>query len=304
MRVLPQPAATFRVRICMSDLRVDPQDRHDQPPPRGANGGAGTLVAAVAAVVAALGAAYWFYGRDVQIVEPVVETPTPVVPETIEDEGPAFPVPSELPERVAPDDLMPLPALDDSDRYFELSLADILGSGIGELLVDSALIEKFVATIDNLPRSTVAERIRPVGRLQRPFTADGQDGSGEFMLNPANYDRYDLLVTMLARADQAALVDTYQRFYPLFQEAYEKLGYPDAYFNDRVIEVIDHLLETPEVDQPVMLVQPNVLYEYANPALESLSAGQKLMIRIGPEHAVRVKQFLEEMRDRLMFAPQ
>ena len=286
----------------MSELRVDPQERHDQSPPGGANGGAGTLIVVVAAVVAALGAVYWFYGREIPVAEPVAEAPAPAETAASEDEGPAFPVPSGLPERDAPDDLMPLPALDDSDRYFELSLADILGSGIGELLVDSALIEKFVATIDNLPRSTVAERIRPVGRLERPFTADGQDGSGEFMLNPANYDRYDLLVNMLARADQAALVDTYQRFYPLFQEAYEKLGYPDAYFNDRVIEVIDHLLQTPEVDQPVMLVQPNVLYEYANPALESLSAGQKLMIRIGPDHAVRVKQFLEEMRDRLLFA--
>ena len=286
----------------MSELRVEPQDRHDQPPPGGANGGAGTLIVVVAAVVAALGAIYWFYGREIPVAEPVAQAPAPAETTESEDEGPAFPVPSGLPERDAPDDLMPLPALDDSDRYFELSLADILGSGIGELLVDSALIEKFVATIDNLPRSTVAERIRPVGRLERPFTADGQDGSGEFMRNPANYDRYDLLVNMLARADQAALVDTYQRFYPLFQEAYEKLGYPDAYFNDRVIEVIDHLLQTPEVDQPVMLVQPNVLYEYANPALESSSAGQKLMIRIGPDHAVRVKQFLEEMRDRLLFA--
>lgn len=304
MRVLSQPAARFRVENCMSDLRVDPQDRHDQPPHGRVNGGSGTLVVVVAAVVAALGAVYWFYGREVPVAEPAADAPGPVAPAAVEDEGPAFPLPSGLPERVTPDNLMPLPALDDSDRYFELSLADILGSGIGELLVDSALIEKFVATIDNLPRDTVAERIRPVGRLERPFAADGQDGSGEFMLNPANYDRYDLLVNMLARADQAALVDTYQRFYPLFQEAYEKLGYPDAYFNDRVIEVIDHLLQTPEVDQPVMLVQPNVLYEYANPALESLSAGQKLMIRIGPDHAVRVKQFLEEMRDRLTFAPE
>ncbi len=288
----------------MSELRVDAQDRREQAPPGGTNGNAGTLALIVAAVVVVLAVVYWIYGREAQLAEPVAEPTTPATPAPERDAGPAFPVPARLPERAAPEALTPLPALDDSDRYFQLALADILGSGIGELLVDSALIEKFVATIDNLPRATVAERIRPVGRLQKPFTADGQDGSGEYILNPANYDRYDLLVTMLARADQAALVDTYQRFYPLFQEAYEKLGYPGAYFNDRVIEVIDHLLATPEVDQPVMLVQPNVLYEYANPDLESLSAGQKLMIRIGPDHGVRVKQFFEEIRDRLVFAPQ
>lgn len=288
----------------MSELRVDAQDRRDPAPASSAGNGSGAIVAIAAIVLIAAAAAYWFLGRELPSPAPVVDVPTPSEPSDVRDEGPAFPVPELLPQRAAAGDLMPLPALDDSDRYFELSLADILGSGVIELLVDDALIEKFVATIDNLPRNTVAERIRPVGRLQQPFAADGQDGSGEFMLNPANYGRYDLLVAMLSRADQVALVDVYRRFYPLFQEAYEKLGYPDAYFNDRVIEVIGHLLDTPEVDQPVMLVQPNVLFEYADPALESLSAGQKLLIRIGPDHAVQVKQFLEEMRERLEFQTQ
>ena len=288
----------------MSELRVDANDRPAQVPANGVGSASGVFVVVAALVLIAIAVAYWYFGRALPPPAPAVDVPTAADSSVVDDETPAFPVPELLPERAAAGDLMPLPALDDSDRYFELSLADILGSGVVELLVDDALIEKFVATIDNLPRTTVAERIRPVGRLQRPFAADGQDGSGEFMLNPANYDRYDLLVAMLSRADQAALVDTYRRFYPLFQEAYEALGYPDAYFNDRVIEVIGHLLDTPEVDQPVMLVQPNVLFEYADPALESLSAGQKLMIRVGPDHAVRVKQFLEEMRERLEFQTQ
>ena len=289
----------------MSELRVDANDRPAQVPANGVGSASGVFVVVAALVLIAIAVAYWFFGRELASPAPEVDVPTAVDSSVVvDDETPAFPVPELLPERAATGDLMPLPALDDSDRYFELSLADILGSGVVEILVDDALIEKFVATIDNLPRATVAERIRPVGRLQRPFAADGQDGSGEFMLNPANYDRYDLLVAMLSRADQGALVDTYRRFYPLFQEAYEELGYPDRYFNDRVIEVIGHLLDTPEVDQPVLLVQPNVLFEYADPALESLSAGQKLMIRVGPEHAVRVKQFLEEMRDRLVFETQ
>jgi len=69
------------------------------------------------------------------------------------------------------------------------------------------------------------------------------------------------------------------------------------------VEVIDHLLETPNVDEPVSLHRPHVLYEYADPALESLSAGQKLMIRIGPVHRATVRQFLEDMRERITAAP-
>jgi len=191
---------------------------------------------------------------------------------------------------------MELPALDQSDEYFKLDIVALFGNGMTELLADTAIIEKIVATVDNLPRNHVAERIRPIRGVIGPYLTDGQDGSGLYTINTANYQRYDFLVKLLANADLETLVEIYRRFYPLFQEAYKDLGYPQGYFNDRVIEVIDHLLETPGVQEPVELVRPHVLFEYADPDLESLSSGQKLLLRIGNDHAVRVKQFLEEVR--------
>ena len=47
--------------------------------------------------------------------------------------------------------------------------------------------------------------------------------------------------------DTGRLAALYVRFYPLFQQAYRDLGYPNGYFNDRLVEVIDHLLVTPEI---------------------------------------------------------
>jgi hypothetical protein len=170
---------------------------------------------------------------------------------------------------------------------------------VSELLVDTAVIEKIVATVDNLPRDHVAEKIRPIGGIVGPYLADGQDDSGQYTINSDNYERYDFLVNLVAGADLDALVEIYQRYYPLFQEAYTGLGYPDGYFNDRLIAVIDHLLETPEIREPVELVRPHVLYEYADPDIEALSSGQKMLLRMGGDHAVRVKQFLEELRELL-----
>ena len=92
------------------------------------------------------------------------------------------------------------------------------------------------------------------------------------------------------------LVDTYRRFYPLLEEAYRALGYPDAHFNDRVVEVIDLLLATPRPDQPIELVRESVLYQFRDPELEALTAGQKMMIRMGPENADRVAGVLEAVR--------
>ena len=70
-------------------------------------------------------------------------------------------------------------------------------------------------------------------------------------------------------------------------------------FNDRVVYVIDHLLETPVPAEPVQLVRPYVLYEYADPELEALSSGQKFLLRMGAENATRTKDALAELRARI-----
>ena len=78
------------------------------------------------------------------------------------------------------------------------------------------------------------------------------------------------------------------------------LGYPSGYFNDRLVAVIDHLLDTPEVKGPIKLVVPHVLYEFADPALQERSAGQRAMLRIGPENAARLKAKMREVRAALV----
>jgi len=49
----------------------------------------------------------------------------------------------------------------------------------------------------------------------------------------------------------------------------------------------------------VELSQPKVLYEYADPSLEARSAGQKILIRMGPVNESRVKTKLREIRRAL-----
>jgi hypothetical protein len=50
----------------------------------------------------------------------------------------------------------------------------------------------------------------------------------------------------------------------------------------------------------VRLVQPRVLYEYADPNLENLSAGQKTLIRMGRANALKIKAKLREIRAALV----
>ena len=92
------------------------------------------------------------------------------------------------------------------------------------------------------------------------------------------------------------LAAVYVRFYPLFQQAYQSLGYPNGYFNDRLVVTIDNLLAAPDITTDIALVRPNVMYQFADPKLEDLSAGQKLMLRMGPNNAAVIKAKLRELR--------
>src|SRR5690606_16230750 len=109
-------------------------------------------------------------------------------------------------------------------------------------------------------------------------------------------DRYDAYVSALEAMDAALLAQAYRRYYPLFQQAYVELGYPDRYFNDRVVQIIDHLLATPSVAPPLALEQPKSLYQFADPGPEARSWGRKILIRIGQAHAETVKAKLRELR--------
>ena len=57
-----------------------------------------------------------------------------------------------------------------------------------------------------------------------------------------------------------------------------------------------------EVKGPVQPVRPWVRYEYADPQLESLSSGQKIMVRVGLENERRLKASLRGFREQIATA--
>jgi hypothetical protein len=189
----------------------------------------------------------------------------------------------------------PLPPLDESDpRVGEELLALVGPDATSGLFAANELARRFVAAVDNLPRRQLPLAQRPVQAAPGTFIVGGEDGAP--MLDTANYARYAPFVRLAGTLDAAAAVAAYQRLYPLFQQSYEQLGYPDRYFNDRLIAAIDDLLAAPEIEGVVELTRPNVLYEFADPTLESRSAGQKIMIRMGPANARLLKAKLRELR--------
>ena len=209
---------------------------------------------------------------------------------------PRYPIPDIEKNNVEKSNLISLPPIAESDEYLRIELSDLIADELFSLVTKSNLVEKIVATIDNLPRAYLAERMRPINIESEKFIVEAQGTLDGFILSERNYERYNSLTGTLEVIDKNVLAEIYLRFYPLFQEAYQDLGYPDVYFHDRLIDVIDHLLDTPEVNDPIILHTPNNLYEYVHPEIESLSSGQKLLIRMGKRNTNRIKQFLIEFR--------
>jgi DUF3014 family protein len=256
-------------------------------------------IIAIVVVIAAIVLAW----RRLHAPEPPVVTPSPppqaaapVAPATPESTTPQYPIAAA--EATQPPAEQALPAVADSDSLMQDALASLFtGVPLDRVFHLQEIVPRFVATIDNLPRQTVAQSkmsVMPVEGSLQTTQADGK-----ILLRADNAERYATYMRLLEQADTPKLVQTYVRYYPLFQKAYQDLGYPNGYFNDRLVQVIDHLLATPDVPAPVALAQPKVLYEFADPALEQLSAGQKIMIRMGPVDESRVKAKLREIRRAL-----
>ncbi len=245
------------------------------------------VVAILAAVIAA---SYYFWPRPGPLPPPPAPAGQPEPPKSAEPKFPLGPV------EPAP---QPLPPLRESDASMVHGLEGLIGSqAMQRFFLPEELIRRIVATVDNLPRETYAARLNPVRPVGGLFLTTGHDAG--LAISPKNAARYAPYVKLAEAIDAKKAVDLYIRFYPLFQEAYVELGYPNAYFNDRLVEVIDHLLAAPEIEGPVKLTVPHVLHEYADPELESRSAGQKLMMRIGKENAARVRARLRELRREIV----
>lgn len=270
-------------------------------------------------VVVILAIAGWLYNRFGLSSAPVQQTtavapaaaasthlaqPAPVANPT----APRYPVPTAgapaaaatAPQATAKEEPSFVEAL---KRVLGVSSASANGVALSSLPsvllpIPEGLVTRIVATVDALGRNgPIPVRIRPV---PAPTSLPNVNRQGaELTWSDTNAVRYQPFVDTLDHTDIHALVRVYFHYYQLFQQAYEKLGFPNGYFNDRLVQVVDLMIATPPTPTPIELTQPHVLYQFADPALEALPAGQKLMMRIGPQNEALARAKLRELRSAL-----
>ena len=256
-----------------------------------------TGVALVVIMLCVAIAAYFFFRRAEEIMQPL---PPPVTEAEVLALAPTQPITEMAPATPAiayPLDTPPaddLPPLDQSDAQFLTAISPVFGAQGLAALAPEDLIRRIVVTVDNLPRAKLPAKLLPFKPVPEAFVTTGE-GESRFIgaLNAARYTAY---VQVARTVNPEKLVSVYAQFYPLFQGAYEELGYPKSYFNDRLVEAIDDLLATPEVEEPIRVVQPKVFFQFADAELAERSAGQKILLRMGKENAATIKARLREIR--------
>jgi Protein of unknown function (DUF3014) len=274
----------------------------------------GAVAAAAVLIALAIGGGwYWWQQQQPKLPPlptattepaPVAAAPAPAASE------PAIQHPIEAPATAA---AQAPRTLDQSEGVIAQALGALLGGNPGASMVRrDDFVRRAVVTIDNLGRTHAAPRLWPVNPAAGKFSVQ-REGDKEAVA-PANSVRYSAFVAFAESLDTARAAALYKQNYPLFQAAYKELGYPRAYFNDRVVAVIDQLLATPEPAGPLMVrltdvkgevasTQPWTRYEFADPQLEALPAGSKMLLRMGNDNARKLKAKLKEFRAAIASSP-
>lgn len=257
-----------------------------------------SIVALLAVAIGGLGF-WWWHGRGVspEIAAVPVATAPAASAVTAAASAPAILHPIEAVTAEQPADAKTM-------------LADLFGQAVVDsLFVLDDFAHRVVATVDNLGRATASPRLWPVRPTHGHF-AVAEATNGATVVGVDNALRYAPLLVALESVDMARAAQTYKRLYPQLQKEYENLGYPHGYFNDRLVEVIDSLLATPVPAAPLEVQLPNtegasaparpwLLYEFVDPELAALPAGQKLLLRMGPVNERRLKARLAEFRKQI-----
>ncbi len=188
------------------------------------------------------------------------------------------------------------PSLIDSDPRAVTVLEALIGApAVQRWLRPEWIISRLVVMVHSLDGPAPPVEARPLALLRGvPQALDSGDGT--LYWTAASASRHAELIALLGSVAPDLAYAAYRDGYPLFQQAWEELGEPEPWFNDRLIDIIDHLLAGPLVELPIEVVAWEGRFKFADATLEAQSWGRKLMLRQGPEQSLLVRDWLRAFR--------
>ena len=267
----------------------------------------------VIVAVGAIGTIGYFLVKD-EVTRPpkLHDLPSPVALQQAAPEVAAVQDKPVYDEPIAAPVPQPLPDLDQSDASVVAALKGLNLNGLVEMVIPQDILRKFVRAVNVIEEGKVVTDYRPIASPQGAFAADSfnvkvsggelgeQQDVEQFRVSPKNYLRYTLFVQVMSALDSDASIALYKHFYPLLNKAHQELGLSKNNFHSVLIRAIDKVLSAPDANGDLLLIHPKVYYEFADPVLEKLPDVHKLMLRMGPDNAEKVKASLRNARVKLL----
>ncbi|MBL0709847.1 MAG: DUF3014 domain-containing protein [Colwellia sp.] len=271
------------------------------------------LIAFIIAIIIGVGIVWLFTANKekpvelvvpISIVDPVVEK-VAVAPEPIIEELAKEPTENveSIPEVAEP--ILSIPKLDKSDEWLTLKLFEITWrKELLKLVINEDMIRRFVVFTDNFSQGLITYEHSPFILPKSKFSPKQnskqiKNNQEIWQWNESSTRRFSLYVDLLRSIDSDSLVQWYFEVKPLIDEAYRELGYDDDFtktLQDAIVRVLD--MELPDTSS-MSLVRPSVMYQFANPELESLPESNKLLLRLGKDNLLVVKSVLLELHEKL-----
>jgi hypothetical protein len=225
--------------------------------------------------------------------------PAPRQPASSAPAAAAAAVPSSLGGR---GDNIALPPLDASDTLVRTLVQALTESpAVVAWLPTSGLIRNFTVVVANIAEGVTPAKHLKVLRPSSAFRIVERDGNA--YVDPRSYDRYAVIADAIASVDPAGAARLYATLKPRIEEAHRDLGAPDQSFDRTLERAIVALLDTPAVDASARLKPKGIGYAYADERLESLTAAQKQLLRMGPRNVRIIKARLRDLALALGIPP-
>ncbi len=200
--------------------------------------------------------------------------------------------------RAEPGDQIPLPPLDETDALVRQLIAQLSSNPTvaawlttDGLLVNFALVTRQIANGESPTQELGA--IGPVPTFRVRTSRD------DLFLDPSSYRRYDRYAQAVSSIDARGAARLYATLKPRILDAYRRMGQPTADFDPVLERAIVELLSVPAVQGEIELAPSGIVYAFVDPKLESMSAAQKHLLRMGPENVRAIQGKLREIADYL-----
>ena len=202
---------------------------------------------------------------------------------------------SSVDDAAVSDESMSAVQLDGSDELVRRLAIEVLARPeVASFLVTDNLIRRFVSSVQSVAGGYSPRDELDFLRSSERFVV--QRSGQHLVIAPSSFRRYRLAVEVFTSCDADDLAVLLERLKPLVERAHEDLPWKRSDFESTLLEAMDHLLVTPIPDGPIQVERRTVTYAFADSTLESLSDAQRLLLRLGPDNALRIRRQLRELR--------